>query len=246
MKLSVLASGSSGNGYIIHNEDEAILVETGVRFTEVKKALDFNISKVKGCLISHLHNDHSGFIKSYLDVGIDCYSNAETFQSHKLSVLAHRAKIIKPEKPFMIGNFKIMAIDLYHDVPCFGFLINHLEMGNLLFATDTKMIPYEFPNLNQIMIECNYDDQILDESVLKGKIPAFVRNRIINSHLGFNYVKEFLNKADLTDVQNIILIHASSTNIDIKKAKEEIELLTKKNVFIAEKGLNVELNKEIF
>lgn len=146
----------------------------------------------------------------------------------------------------MIGNFKIMAIDLYHDVRCFGFLINHEHIGNLIFATDTKMIPYQFPNLNQIMIECNYDDQILDESVLKGKIPAFVRNRIINSHLGFNYVNEFLSKADLTDVQNIILIHASSTNIDIKKAKEEIELLTKKNVFIAEKGLNVELNKEIF
>jgi hypothetical protein len=146
----------------------------------------------------------------------------------------------------MIGNFKIMAIDLYHDVRCFGFLINHEHIGNLIFATDTKMIPYQFPNLNQIMIECNYNDQILDESVLKGKIPAFVRNRIINSHLGFNYVNEFLSRTDLTDVQNIILIHASSTNIDINKTKEEIGLLTKKNVFIAEKGLNVELNKEIF
>jgi hypothetical protein len=139
-----------------------------------------------------------------------------------------------------------MAFDLFHDVPCFGFLINHPEMGNMLFATDTKMIPYQFPNLNQVMIECNYDDLVLDESVLKGKIPAFVRNRIINSHLGFNYVKEFLSKADLTNIQNIILIHASSTNIDVNKAKEEIGSLTKKNVFVAEKGLNVELNKEVF
>jgi phosphoribosyl 1,2-cyclic phosphodiesterase len=55
MKLSVLASGSSGNGYIIHNNDEAIVVETGVRFTEVKKALDFNISKIRGVVISHGH-----------------------------------------------------------------------------------------------------------------------------------------------------------------------------------------------
>ncbi len=55
MKLKVLGSGSSGNCYILHNETEALIIEAGFPFMEVKKALDFNISKIQGVVISHEH-----------------------------------------------------------------------------------------------------------------------------------------------------------------------------------------------
>ena len=44
MELTVLASSSSGNGYILHNDNEALIIEAGVRFKEAQKALDFNTS----------------------------------------------------------------------------------------------------------------------------------------------------------------------------------------------------------
>ena len=37
MKLRVLGSGSSGNCYILENEAEALIIEAGVPFMEVKK-----------------------------------------------------------------------------------------------------------------------------------------------------------------------------------------------------------------
>ena len=59
MVLKVLGSSSQGNCYILENRDEALIIEAGVRFIEVKKALGFDIRKVSGCLITHQHNDHA-------------------------------------------------------------------------------------------------------------------------------------------------------------------------------------------
>lgn len=62
MELKVLGSSSSGNCYIIDNGKEALILEAGVRFQEVKKALGYNLRKVVGCLITHRHQDHAKYI----------------------------------------------------------------------------------------------------------------------------------------------------------------------------------------
>lgn len=55
MKLKVLGSGSSGNCYILENDAEALIIEAGLPFMEVKKVLNFNVRKVQGVVISHEH-----------------------------------------------------------------------------------------------------------------------------------------------------------------------------------------------
>lgn len=55
MFLKCIASGSSGNSYALISDKEILLIETGVRLMEVKKNIDFQISKVVGCIISHEH-----------------------------------------------------------------------------------------------------------------------------------------------------------------------------------------------
>ena len=67
MKLIVLGSSSSGNCYILDNGKEALIIEAGIRFQEVKKALDFNLRKVVGCVVTHAHNDHAKYIKAIVD-----------------------------------------------------------------------------------------------------------------------------------------------------------------------------------
>ena len=39
MKLTVLGSSSSGNGYIIQSDDEALVIEAGVSLNKLKRAL---------------------------------------------------------------------------------------------------------------------------------------------------------------------------------------------------------------
>ena len=55
MELTVLSSSSKGNCYILQNDNEALVIEAGVSLLEVKKAVGFNISKIRGVLISHEH-----------------------------------------------------------------------------------------------------------------------------------------------------------------------------------------------
>jgi len=55
MKISVLASGSKANSYIIHNDNEALIIEAGLPLIDVKKALNFNLTSIVGMIISHAH-----------------------------------------------------------------------------------------------------------------------------------------------------------------------------------------------
>lgn len=55
MEFKVIGSGSSGNCYLLESETECLVIEAGISFLEVKKALDFNIRKIVGVVISHRH-----------------------------------------------------------------------------------------------------------------------------------------------------------------------------------------------
>ena len=60
MKMTILGSSSKGNCYVLQNDSEALIIEAGMSLAEVKKALGWDIAKVKVCIISHQHNDHAG------------------------------------------------------------------------------------------------------------------------------------------------------------------------------------------
>ena len=55
MFLNVIKSGSEANGYVLQNDNEALILECGCSFLECKKVLGFNVKKVTACLISHGH-----------------------------------------------------------------------------------------------------------------------------------------------------------------------------------------------
>jgi len=65
MKLTVLGSSSLGNCYLLHNERECLIIEAGIKFLEVKKALNFKISQIVGLLVSHEHGDHAAFLHEF-------------------------------------------------------------------------------------------------------------------------------------------------------------------------------------
>ena len=56
MKLHCLNTGSEANGYILQaSNGDSLILESGVRAIEMKKALNFDISKIQGLLLSHQH-----------------------------------------------------------------------------------------------------------------------------------------------------------------------------------------------
>ena len=53
--IRVVDSGSQGNAYILECQNEILLLELGVSWKDIVKALNFNLSKVVGVCVSHAH-----------------------------------------------------------------------------------------------------------------------------------------------------------------------------------------------
>lgn len=246
MELIVLGSSSKGNCYILSNESEALVLECGVPFLEVKKALDFKISKIVGALITHEHGDHSSHINEFLDAKVNVHASAGTLQGLEIKS-RFLPLILEGGITCKIGNFSVLPFIVKHDAnEPLGFLIRHPECGLVLFATDTYYLPFKFQGLSHILIECNYRQDILDANIAAGKIPAALRDRTMQSHMSYHTCLEALQANDLSKVNNIVLIHLSDGNSNEKEFHGGIHLATAKTVHIAQKGLKINFNQQPF
>lgn len=240
MKLTVVGSSSKGNCYVLHNPGECLIIEAGCAISDILKAIDYKTSKVAACLVSHEHGDHSKSVDKLQRYGIECYMTQGTFEGMK--VFHKRPHIVKPLELVDIGRFRIMPFDTVHDSnePS-GYLIQHPEIGTLLFAIDTCYLRYTCDGLTAIMIECNYCEDLLDDNVKKGMVHPIVRKHIVKSHMSLDNCIKTLKANDLTNVDKVVLLHLSKDNSDPERFKKEVGDAIGKEVIIAESGLTIEL-----
>lgn len=242
MVLSVINSGSEANGYIIQNDSEALILECGCKLSETKKALDWNVRKIVGCLISHEHLDHAGRLSEYMKSGIPVHSAFQT-QTALETIIGERTTAISPLKKIQIGNFTVTPFNVPHDpdIECYGYLIEHEEMGKLLFLTDLEYCKYNFSkqNVNHILCECNYDKDLVDENYENS-----LRNRVLKTHMELRTFLNFISTNDNPALRNVVLLHLSEKNGNpvgfLQKTKETVKYGA--DCYIAEKGLEVDLS----
>lgn len=247
MKLKVVRTGSLGNCYVLENETEALLIECGVKMKDIKQALDFDFSKVKGCIVSHAHLDHSKSMNDLMKAGINVFASEATHESMG-TTMHHRGCKLPPNQKLTLGGFQIKAFEVDHDgTPCYGFVIFHKECGKTIFITDAKYVPFTFKNLNNIIIEANYSKAIIDQKLLHIDNPKqFLRNRVFRSHMSLETCEQALRANDLSKVNNVLLIHLSDGNSHAVNFKKQIEAATGKNVTVAENGMQIEFNQTSF
>ena len=223
MKLKVLGSGSSGNCYILENRTEALIIEAGISFKEVKIALDFDISKIVGVIVSHEHSDHSKAVKEYEEAGIP------VFRPYRLEMERQGGGFL---------GFVIKSFQLVHDVPCFGFVISHPECGKLVYISDTEYVKYRFKNLNHILVEANYSKDLLSESEEAVK----KRNHVLAGHMEIGTACEFLRVNQNSDLRNVVLLHLSEDNADPEKFRNAAAKRVDCPVYIAKREIEIDLN----
>lgn len=245
MRLRVLGSSSDGNCYLLEGQDETLILEAGVLAPEIKKALSWNLRRVSGCLVSHRHNDHARSVKGLIDCGIKVYALDDVLE-HKGVGESPFSNSIKPLDRFKVGGFKVMPFDVCHDVPCVGFVISHEEMGKLLFITDTMMTEYRFKGINHFMVEANYSDELLDDSIARGMVPESMRERLHHSHMELGTTIGVLKANNLEETRSVILVHLSRNNSDNEAFKEAVESACGVPVMIAVPGMERELSKEVY
>lgn len=235
MELIVVGSGSSGNTYLLVNEAECLVLDAGLPFMEVKKALKFNIRKIVGVIATHEHGDHAKYLNDYKKNGIKVFTPYND----------EHAGMIK-----CFGNFTVNAFPLTDkkgkfvhtnsdgsECVCYGFLVNHPDMHNLVYVTDCSFVRWNFSkhNLHHILVECNYSADILnldDEN----------KSHVIQGHMSLDTTKEFIKANKTNFLETVTLCHLSRKNSDKAMFQKEIENIVDCAVNIAEKGKVINLN----
>ena len=159
MLLKTIATGSSGNCHaLITDTGEILLLDLGENEKKIKKGIGWRISDVVGAIVTHKHADHSKSVNDFERMGIPVfkpYENTETFA--------------KKYSGFKIQAFDLTTIDgrwTHTDAdgmecPCYGFLIEHKEMGRMIYITDTAIVKWRFKNINHILLGVNYDKDMI-------------------------------------------------------------------------------------
>lgn len=231
IEIRTIATGSKGNCYRVYDGSTALLLEAGVSFTAIQKGLEFKTSEIDGVLVSHEHMDHCKGVEGCLKRGMTIYMSQGTKDG--MSLDNAQIRIIKAKEQFRIGTWTILPFDVQHDVnEPLGFLLQSDNGGKLLFATDTYYLKYTFPGLTHIMVECNYDEQTLDENFEKGIIHQKLKERVICSHFSLENVIKWLEASDLTNVEEIHLLHLSDNNSNVERIFKTVARATGKLIYI--------------
>lgn len=237
MQLKIISSGSVGNAYILENENSALLIECGVKLEEIKQAIDYDIFKIKGAIVSHAHLDHSKSMNQVSQLGIPLFASTDTFKRMKTPTEL-RYGVMSNGHMKEINDFKVYYFDASHDIPTLGFLIETLN-EKIFFLTDSYKLIW---NLNSwqftcVMIEANYCEEIV-----KSKLETFINRRRLRSHMSIQTAILTLEKMDLSKCRNIVLLHLSNGLSNEKEFKEKTEKRFGIPVTIATKNQILNLN----
>mgnify|MGYP002152131851 CR=1 FL=1 len=220
------ASGSSGNVGTLSDGETRIMLDCGLPWKQVRKALSFKTSEYSAICLSHSHGDHSAGISEAAKAGQDIYLLPETREALGLS--GHRIHEIKLLQQFHIGTFVVKAFPLKHDVPNCGFLFANSKGERAVYITDTPYCPYRFNNLQIIMVEANFSTPLLKENTPSSEL----RQSIIQDHMSLETLLDMLRANNLSTVEEIHLLHLSDNNSDADMFKRRVQETTGKPVYV--------------
>lgn len=232
------ASGSAGNLYEVREDGHpGLLIEAGVPFPALQRAVGFRVTSLAGALISHSHGDHARAVPKLLAAGVDVHMGEATAEA--LGVLGHhRVRILEAERQVQVGLWTVMPLDLTHDVPCLGFLVGSPSGERLLYVSDTSYCRYRFGNLNVVAVEANYSRGILDRLVAQGTLDEQHAARVVRNHLSLEHAAELLHAAVGPALREVHLLHLSGGNSDEATFKQQVERIVGVPVMVApERGV---------
>ena len=209
MKFEAFASSSAGNAYTVSDGMTTILIECGLSYKKLQKAIGFSVTDISACLVTHEHKDHSSCIKRLLEDCVQVYLTRGTAEALELpDSLMELANEIKAGEQFTVGSIDILPFETFHDAAePVGFCMQSRVSGDILvYAIDTVNLPYQFPGVGVLAVEANFDNAILARCE---KMPEKVRHRVANTHMEIDVLCGILRRMDLSRCREIHLMHLS-------------------------------------
>lgn len=241
--LKVVNTGShSGNSYIVKSNGKTLLLDAGAKYKDILRSLDYSILDLSGVLLTHAHKDHTKSGKDFITSGIPTFGHVE-LKNHLDGIIS-----VPEKKRFKAGEFLVVPFYVPHTTrseitgeivacPNYAYLIFLPNGEKLLYATDFEFIPVTFKSfkIEHWLIECNHIDEIVDHDTGKYE-------HVLKGHSSLSTVKDVIKTNKHDGMKNIILCHLSSENAHEERMVREIqEIVPGVNIFVAEKGLEVNL-----
>lgn len=223
MRISTVASGSSGNCIYVGSDNTHVLIDAGIskKRTEIGlKANDIDMKDISAILITHEHIDHInglGVISRKYEIPI--YATGKTIEeikyNRKLGEIPEYLYVeINEDKHFDIGDLDICPFAISHDaVQPVAYRIN---CGGKAVAVATDMGKYNdytvsnLEKLDALVIEANHDIRML----LAGTYPYYLKQRILGDrgHLSNEMSGRLINDILHDGIKHILLGHLSKEN----------------------------------
>ena len=181
------------------------------------------------------HQDHIKSLDYFINLGIPCYGNKDVCTIHK--------GCIELPNVLKVDGFKVQTFELVHNVPNNAFIIDTSDGIRILYCTDTQYIPKIVKRVHYAIIECNNNFDTIVDNAMEGDMTM----SNFKEHQNINDCIEYLKRIYNVDLQQVVLWHLSSTNINpneaVKRVRRELGF---ENVVYAQRGLEIELVKSEF
>ena len=215
-----LNSGSNGNCYYVANEQEAILVDTGISCKETEKrmqSLGLSMQKVKAIFISHEHGDHiKGLPALAAKYKLPVFISKKTYYKSGLSLSANVLHWLAPDSSVQVGNLVIKAFTKKHDAEdphSFTVCCNGITVGVFTdIGSACSNVTQHFNRCHAAFLESNYDEDMLEN----GRYPYYLKNRIRGGlgHLSNKQALEIFTNHRPDFMTHLLLSHLSKDNND--------------------------------
>jgi metallo-beta-lactamase domain protein len=87
-------------------------------------------------------------------------------------------------------------------------------------------MPYKIPNVDVLMVECNYVKNVINTNLKNESLNLILRNRIVKNHMSLETLLTALKQANLSNLKKIYVLHLSDTNSQEKVILEAIQKQT--------------------
>lgn len=259
MRISTVASGSSGNCIYVGSDNTHVLIDAGISKKKTELGLnanDIDIRDISGILITHEHIDHInglGVISRKYEIPI--YATPRTVEAiksnTKLGFIPEDLYVdIEADRHFNIGGLDICPFNISHDAA--QPVAYRVSKGDKAVAVATDMGKYDdytvnnLKNLDAIVIEANHDVRML----LAGIYPYYLKQRILGDkgHLSNEMSGKLINDILHDGLKHILLGHLSKENnyeeLAFETVKSEIAISDNKykaddfNIEVAKRDTN--------
>lgn len=183
MKVTILGSGSKGNCSLIEHKGSSILIDAGFsakQLTDKLAQAGASLESLCGILVTHEHSDHVKGLRVFADLhAIPVYANMDTAEALRYKKAApERFNLFMSGQKFLLGPFEITPFPIPHDSADATAYSVSSGGKKASFATDLglagRMVVHHLKNSDFMLIESNYDLQMLQES----KRPWHLKQRI--------------------------------------------------------------------